>query len=44
MEYGSSIILIYGGIFCVVCVFLVALGIYDTMKKKHEGGKHEKPV
>jgi hypothetical protein len=42
MEYGSSIILIYGGVFCVVCVFLVALGIHNMMKEKHERDKQEK--
>ena len=42
MEYGSSIILVYGGVFCLVCVFLIVLGIYNTMKEKHERGKHEK--
>ena len=44
MEYGSSIILVYGGIFCLICVFLVALGIYGTMKEKHENEEHKKAV
>jgi len=42
MEYGSSIILIYGGIIFFAGVILIALGIYNTMKEKHERGKHEK--
>ena len=44
MEYGSSIILVYGGVFCLICVFVIALGIHDIMKEKHERGKHKKAV
>ncbi len=42
MEYGSLIILVYGGVLWFIGVFLIALGIYNTMKEKHERGKHEK--
>jgi len=42
MEYGSSIILIYGGIVFFSGVILIALGIYSQMKEKHERKKQEK--
>ena len=44
MEYGATIILVYGGVLWFIGIFLVALGTYNIMKEKHEREKQEKAV